>query len=90
MYFIASGKLAENGDDGSRTYVAGDVFGVAAVLDNDLHSGAVVTASKCRLLKLQREDFRRLAAAQPKVASHIRALAEGFRVAHLSPADVSA
>jgi voltage-gated potassium channel len=90
MYFIASGKLAENGDDGSRTYVAGDVFGVAAVLDNDLHSGAVITASKCRLLKLQREDFRRLAAAQPKVASHIRALAERFRVAHLSPADVSA
>jgi voltage-gated potassium channel len=90
MYFIASGKLAENGDDGSRMYVAGDVFGVAAVLDNDLHGGAVITASKCRLLKLQREDFHRLAATQPKVASHIRALAEGFRVAHLSPADVSA
>jgi voltage-gated potassium channel len=90
MYFIASGKLAENGDDGSRTYVAGDVFGVAAVLDNDLHGGAVVTASKCRLLKLQREDFHRLAAAQPRVASHIRALAERFLAEHLSGAEIPA
>lgn len=79
MYFIASGKLSTDGEGGLRTYGAGDVFGAAAMFDNEIHRGAVTTASKCRLLKLQREDFHRLAAAQPGVASHIRDLAERAR-----------
>ena len=78
MYFIASGKLEAEGEDGPRIYTAGDVFGVGAMLDNDVHSGAVVTSSKCRLLKLHREDFHRLAASHPHVAVHIRKLADGL------------
>jgi len=78
MYFIASGKLEAEGEDGPRTYAAGDVFGVGAMLDNDVHRGAVVTSSKCRLLKLHREDFHRLAARHPHVAVHIRKLADGL------------
>lgn len=79
IYFIASGTVNAETEDGRLTYAAGDVFGVSAVLDNDVHKDAVVTSSKCRLLKLQKEDFHRLAAKQPHVAVHIRNLASGAR-----------
>lgn len=78
MYFIASGKLRTRTDDGERVYGAGDVFGVAAMFDESMHRDAVVTASKCRLLKLQRDDFYRLSSKQPHIASHIRNLAGDF------------
>jgi hypothetical protein len=34
-----------------------------------------VTASRCRLLKLFREDFHRLETTNPEIAAHIRATA---------------
>ena len=79
VYFIASGRLETRTDDGERVYVAGDVFGVAAMFDEGMHRDAVITSSKCRLLKLQRDDFHRLASKQPHIASHIRNLATDFR-----------
>jgi voltage-gated potassium channel len=79
MYFIASGKLEKHAGDERHTYSAGDVFGVGAMFDDGVHVDAVVTASKCSLLKLQREDFHRLATTQPNIASHIRSLAADFR-----------
>lgn len=79
MYFIASGKLEKLINGERHTYSAGDVFGVDAMFENGQHGGAVITASRCRLLKLQREDFHRLASKQPRVASHIRKLARDFR-----------
>lgn len=90
MYFIASGKVSENSDDGLQTYGAGDVFGITAMFGNDLHRSDVVTASKCRLLKLQREDFHRLAATKPRVASHLRDLAERLRSEIVDPARIAA
>jgi voltage-gated potassium channel len=75
MYFIASGKLERCVDGERLVYSAGDVFGVDAMFSDGLHGNAVITASRCRLLKLQREDFHRLASKQPRVASHIRNLA---------------
>jgi voltage-gated potassium channel len=78
MYFIASGRVASDGADGQETYGAGDVLGVAAMFGNDTYGSTIVTASKCRLLKLQREDFYRLSAAHPRVASRIRDLAESL------------
>jgi voltage-gated potassium channel len=59
-------------------YGAGAVLGVAAMFANDVYDSSIVTASKCRLLKLQREDFHRLSAAHPRVASRIRELAESL------------
>jgi len=79
VYFIASGRLETRTDDGDRVYGAGDVFGVAAMFDESVHRDAVITSSKCRLLKLQRDDFYRLASKQPHIASHIRNLATDFR-----------
>ncbi len=79
MYFIASGKLERYVNGERHVYAAGDVFGVDAMFEDGLHSGAVITASRCRLLKLQREDYHRLASKQPRVASHIRKLAIDLR-----------
>lgn len=72
MYFIASGKVCARSGSESETLGAGDVFGVVAMLDNDVQKGTFVTASRCRLLKLHREDFHRLAVANPEVAASIR------------------
>lgn len=82
MYFVASGKVCQQPKDGDGSpleFATGDVFGVAAVLENDTHHGTFVTTSKCRLLKLHREDFHRLAAANPAIARTIRATASERR-----------
>jgi voltage-gated potassium channel len=79
MYFIASGKLEAHADGAQHTYSAGDVFGVGAMFGDGVHRDAVITASKCRLLKLQRDDFHRLATKRPHIASHIRSLAIDVR-----------
>lgn len=78
LYFIASGRAETRTDQGERVYNVGDVFGVAAMFDEGVHRDAVTTLSKCRLLKLQRDDFYRLASKQPHIASHIRNLASDF------------
>jgi CRP-like cAMP-binding protein len=75
MYFIASGTLEKHAGGTRHTYSAGDVFGVGAMFDDIPQDEAVITASKCRLLKLLREDYHRLEAKQPRIASHIRSLA---------------
>ena len=63
MYFIASGKVKLQSPEHNKTFGAGEFFGVVAMLENDLHRGTFVTQSKCRLLKLHREDFHRLETA---------------------------
>lgn len=73
LYFIAGGrvKLCSKGNLLAE-FATGDVLGAAATLENDTHEGTFVTATKCRLLKLHKEDFHRLAAAHPHVAERIR------------------
>jgi voltage-gated potassium channel len=78
MYFIASGKLEKHAGGVRHIYSAGDIFGAGAMFDDGLHDEAVVTTSKCRLLKLHREDYHRLEAKQPDIATHIRSLAADF------------
>jgi voltage-gated potassium channel len=79
MYFIASGTLEKHAGGVRHTYSAGDVFGAGAMFEDGQHNDAIVTASKCRLLKLHREDYHRLEAKQPRIASHIRSLAADLR-----------
>ena len=58
-----------------ETFATGDFFGVGAMLDGDRDAGAFVTVSRCRLLKLFREDFHRLETTNPDIAAHIRTMA---------------
>lgn len=49
-----------------------------------------MTASRCRLLKLFREDFHRLETTNPEIAAHIRATAarrRALRTSGITPID---
>jgi hypothetical protein len=45
------------------------------MLEGEPSQGAFITASRCRLLKLFREDFHRLESANPAVAGVLKAAA---------------
>lgn len=75
MYFIASGRVHFTCDVLERDYGTGEYFGLAAMLGNDKHYGSFQTVGRCRLLKLYREDFRRLEHLAPEVARHLKAVA---------------
>ncbi len=88
VYFIASGKVEMVADDFSHVYATGDFFGIVAVLENDVNHGTFRTVTRCRLLKLYREDFRRLEHVNPEVAKHIRTVGVArmrSREAHIPP-----
>lgn len=79
MYFVASGHVARRGTEDEATFTKGDYFGVVALLDEGKGLGSFVTKSKCRLLKLHREDFARLELACPEVGRLLRHVARDQR-----------
>lgn len=72
IYFIASGNVRHKHGDAEQTFSKGQCFGHHAMLGGEHLRGSFVTASKCRLLKLHREDFHRLRKVSPAVAEHLR------------------
>ena len=76
MYFIAAGKVTMRSAAGDETFGKGDCFGVTAMLEHDTHKGSFVTTTRCRLLKLHREDFHRLETTSPEVARCLRKTAQ--------------
>lgn len=93
MYFVAAGQVRMRAPGRELTFGTGDFFGIVAMLENDVHQGTYTTVSRCRLLKLFKEDFSRLQNASPAVADHIRNVALQRRLAreaHESRPDVAA
>jgi voltage-gated potassium channel len=86
MYFVAWGQVKRCSPQGEVVYTRGDFFGVVAMLEDDSTPTSFVTKSKCRLLKLHREDFHRLEIASPQIGDHLRRKAQERRDA----ADVAA
>lgn len=78
-YFLASGRVELRAPEFTRTYETGDFFGIVSMLDGDRTPGPFITITKCRLLKLDRDDFRRLESLSPTVAAHVRATASNRR-----------
>ncbi len=76
VWFIASGRVVRRTGSGTRSYGTGDIFGTVAMTQGDTHHAAFHTGSKCRLLKLHREDFLHLEMTHPTITSHIRKLAK--------------
>ena len=72
IYFIASGRVRLVSEVAEQEFTTGDFFGAAAMLENDTHFGSFRTVVHCRLLKLYKEDFRRLEHAAPEIARHLR------------------
>ena len=81
MYFIAAGQVQFRTAGHAEVYGTGDFFGVGPMLGGEGTGGAFITTSRCRLLKLFREDFHRLETTHPDIAAHIRATAERRRQA---------
>jgi voltage-gated potassium channel len=79
MYFVASGQVRLKAAEREHCYATGDFFGVSSMLDGVASTGAFVTSSRCRLLKLFKEDFHRLETANPAIAAHIRTIAQERR-----------
>ncbi len=88
-YFIASGRVQLRATDFTRSYETGDFFGIVSMLEGERTPGAFVTASKCRLLKLGYEDFRRLEALAPNVAVQLRDIAQNRRDTRLTAQHVA-
>ena len=76
IYFIAVGKVRMTHDNETRIYSTGDFFGAAAMMAGQPHRADYRTVSRCRLLKLHRDDISRLAAAHPDIVQHIREIAD--------------
>jgi voltage-gated potassium channel len=88
MYFVAAGQVRLKGPQHEHVYATGDFFGVLSMLEKGAAEGSFITSSRCRLLKLFREDFHRLETTHPDVAAHIRATAERRRTARGSGTQV--
>lgn len=73
MFFIASGQVDFQSDVLTRSYQTGNYFGLAAMIEHDVSFGTFRTVSRCRLLKLYSEDFRRLEHLAPDVGLKLRA-----------------
>lgn len=75
MYFIASGQVHFTCDVLERDFGTGEFFGLAAMLGDDKHYGSFGTVGRCRLLKLYKEDYRRLEHLAPELARKLRGAA---------------
>lgn len=71
LYFVASGQVVQGAGD-VACYKTGDVIGAGPLFNHDVHRGSMVTRTRCRLLKLHREDFHRLEVTHPKISARIR------------------
>ncbi|MEO1292803.1 MAG: cyclic nucleotide-gated ion channel [Pseudomonadota bacterium] len=75
MFFIAAGKVRVKTPGGETVLSTGDFFGEIAMIENSTYDYGFVTETRCRLLRLHREDYLRLEGGHPEIGAHIRAVA---------------
>jgi len=76
MFFIASGEVAVDADEGQVRLGEGDFFGEMALLYRRQREHSVTAVTKCRVLVLNKENFERLCHREPELLSHVRKVAE--------------
>lgn len=76
MYFIASGEVAVDADEGQVRLGEGDFFGEMALLYRRQREHNVTALTKCRVLVLDKIDLEQLCHREPELLSHIRSVAE--------------
>lgn len=80
LYIVRDGfvQVVREQPDGSKRVLAylrsGDFFGEMALFDNGPRSASVLTAGKCELIKVAREDFLELCQRFPQVETQARAV----------------
>lgn len=76
MYFIASGAVEVQRDDGEIRLGTGEFFGEMALILRRPRMADVVALSYCRLLVLPREAFRNFLKSHPDLMQQVRRSAE--------------
>lgn len=76
MYFIASGAVAVQREEGEVRLGTGDFFGEMALILRRPRVADVVALSYCRLLVLPRESFRNFLKTHPELMQKVRRSAE--------------
>lgn len=76
IFCIATGEVIVELDDGEVRLGEGDVIGEMAMLEQRTHRFAVVAASRCRCLLLDRKDMERLGRRHPEILRRLRDVAE--------------
>ncbi|MDP6882504.1 MAG: cyclic nucleotide-binding domain-containing protein [Rhodospirillales bacterium] len=76
MYFIVSGEVEVDLHPEVRTLDDGDFFGEIALLKECERTATVTTVTECRLLYLDRYDFRRLLRDHPDLEETITRVME--------------
>jgi len=93
FYLVRDGfvQVVREQPDGSRRVLAylraGDFFGEGALLENTAYGASVLTAGKCELIRIKREDFLDLCRRYPQVERRARAAFSHLRenVQHVTP-----
>lgn len=80
MYFVASGRVELVSPSGRRVFETGDFFGAVSMLEHDITAGPYRTLSRCRLLKLHKEDFGQLEGVSPALGAHIRTVSRSRKL----------
>ena len=76
MYYIVTGEVEVDIHPATRTLVAGDFFGEIALLKESDRTATVTSTTECRLLYLERYDFRRLLSENPELKETITRVME--------------
>ncbi|MCB1549227.1 MAG: ion transporter [Hyphomicrobiaceae bacterium] len=79
MFFLASGEVLVEADEGEVRLGEGEFFGELALLEGRPRTHTVTAATRCRLLILDREDFERLARRHPVILQRVREVASRRR-----------
>lgn len=81
VFFIASGEVEVQLDNGPVTLGAGKFFGEMALLDNRPRSADVVANGYCQVLVLEVRDFKRILRTDADLKAEIERIAESRRQA---------
>ena len=79
MYFIASGKVEVETEQGPVILSEGDHFGEMALLEHRPRGHTIRAETKCRLLVLKAPDFHRLMRGRPELLAEILSTAKARR-----------
>jgi CPA1 family monovalent cation:H+ antiporter len=76
IYFIASGAVEVDLEDGPVRLGTGEVFGEMALLLGQPRRADVTALGYCRLLVLRRDAFRRFLKRHPELVDHLRRISD--------------
>ncbi len=88
MFFIASGRVEVETENGPVFLGHGEHFGEMALLDHRMRNHTVRADTKCRLLALEAPDFDRLMRSKPELLATIRQTAAERQLENRNKVDV--